>query len=101
MCFFKQKTAYEMRISDWSSDVGSSDLHELNDFAYIMKIESSFGTKWLRPIMGFAVGPYIPSGQAFEGGEQQPSGHVVQLVDSDLFIDLWEEWKGNRSEGVG
>src|SRR3546814_7413024 len=31
-CFvfvFKQKTAYELRISDWSSDVCSSDLHEL------------------------------------------------------------------------
>src|SRR3546814_8724151 len=28
--FFKQKTAYEMRISDWSSDVCSSDL--LADF---------------------------------------------------------------------
>src|SRR3546814_5064856 len=25
-CVFKQKTAYEMRISDWSSDVCSSDL---------------------------------------------------------------------------
>src|SRR3546814_3557961 len=28
--FFKQKTAYEMRISDWSSDVCSSDLSEMN-----------------------------------------------------------------------
>src|SRR3546814_18391643 len=27
--FFKQKTAYEMRISDWSSDVCSSDLQTL------------------------------------------------------------------------
>src|SRR3546814_16308320 len=27
--FFKQKTAYEMRISDWSSDVCSSDLQAL------------------------------------------------------------------------
>src|SRR3546814_8178277 len=27
--FFKQKTAYEMRISDWSSDVCSSDLSHL------------------------------------------------------------------------
>src|SRR3546814_5273371 len=27
--FFKQKTAYEMRISDWSSDVCSSDLQGL------------------------------------------------------------------------
>src|SRR3546814_7945387 len=30
-CFFKQKTAYEMRISDWSSDVCSSDLHHQPD----------------------------------------------------------------------
>src|SRR3546814_14536554 len=29
--FFKQKTAYEMRISDWSSDVCSSDLREALD----------------------------------------------------------------------
>src|SRR3546814_3316435 len=30
--FFKQKTAYEMRISDWSSDVCSSDLaHHVDD----------------------------------------------------------------------
>src|SRR3546814_4500879 len=29
--FFKQKTAYEMRISDWSSDVCSSDLAEVRD----------------------------------------------------------------------
>src|SRR3546814_9531229 len=28
--FFKQKTAYEMRISDWSSDVCSSDLADGN-----------------------------------------------------------------------
>src|SRR3546814_17646150 len=27
--FFKQKTAYEMRISDWSSDVCSSDLIDI------------------------------------------------------------------------
>src|SRR3546814_12882231 len=30
--FFKQKTAYEMRISDWSSDVCSSDLLDAVDF---------------------------------------------------------------------
>src|SRR3546814_9459224 len=31
--FFKQKTAYEMRISDWSSDVCSSDLYYEQDCA--------------------------------------------------------------------
>src|SRR3546814_8467142 len=30
--FFKQKTAYEMRISDWSSDVCSSDLAGAGQF---------------------------------------------------------------------
>src|SRR3546814_5734949 len=36
--FFKQKTAYEMRISDWSSDVCSSDLWTGPDYsvAYAM-----------------------------------------------------------------
>src|SRR3546814_13824417 len=33
MFFFKQKTAYEMRISDWSSDVCSSDLYSTTLFA--------------------------------------------------------------------
>src|SRR3546814_9778804 len=39
MCFFffKQKTAYEMRISDWSSDVCSSDL---NAEPYMISIEN-------------------------------------------------------------
>src|SRR3546814_9502361 len=33
--FFKQKTAYEMRISDWSSDVCSSDLYRWYGMAYL------------------------------------------------------------------
>src|SRR3546814_5118270 len=33
--FFKQKTAYEMRISDWSSDVCSSDLQNSPDTLHI------------------------------------------------------------------
>src|SRR3546814_1616981 len=32
--FFKQKTAYEMRISDWSSDVCSSDLVKIDGHAH-------------------------------------------------------------------
>src|SRR3546814_1551120 len=36
--FFKQKTAYEMRISDWSSDVCSSDLGACIDWI----VEESF-----------------------------------------------------------
>src|SRR3546814_5741933 len=36
--FFKQKTAYEVRISDWSSDVCSSDLRPLSVLAVIVGI---------------------------------------------------------------
>src|SRR3546814_1319152 len=36
--FFKQKTAYEMRISDWSSDVCSSDLFLRFTFASLCVI---------------------------------------------------------------
>src|SRR3546814_15365479 len=40
--FFKQKTAYEMRISDWSSDVCSSDLmnHGIDPLIATSKITS-------------------------------------------------------------
>src|SRR3546814_1741544 len=55
--FFKQKTAYEMRISDWSSDVCSSDLVELvkalapkqRQRGDIVKRESQIGEKQLPP----------------------------------------------------
>src|SRR3546814_5167559 len=36
--FFKQKTAYEMRISDWSSDVCSSDLSQRRNIARLRRI---------------------------------------------------------------
>src|SRR3546814_356388 len=37
--FFKQKTAYDMRISDWSSDVCSSDLHHIRSIAESIHID--------------------------------------------------------------
>src|SRR3546814_17898539 len=47
--FFKQKTAYEMRISDWSSDVCSSDLL-IHDFLRVV------GARRLGAIGGGALG---------------------------------------------
>src|SRR3546814_956831 len=38
--FFKQKTAYDMRISDWSSDVCSSDLDQMTHFRMIGTAET-------------------------------------------------------------
>src|SRR3546814_4917057 len=43
--FFKQKTAYEMRISDWSSDVCSSDLlHAPCERDYGWDVDYAFGS---------------------------------------------------------
>src|SRR3546814_8641966 len=42
--FFKQKTAYEMRISDWSSDVCSSDLTFTHEY-YISFHIVTFGAR--------------------------------------------------------
>src|SRR3546814_4517492 len=44
--FFKQKTAYEMRISDWSSDVCSSDLGVASRFDNQLKyVQEVIGLK--------------------------------------------------------
>src|SRR3546814_13371653 len=56
--FFKQKTAYEMRISDWSSDVCSSDLPDIvgrMDLDAVEKIAPlDLGNIGLRPGAGGA-----------------------------------------------
>src|SRR3546814_11895374 len=51
MCLFKQKTEYEMRISDWSSDVCSSDL-DLNDGVRTVPLSEycHFHTRICRPV---------------------------------------------------
>src|SRR3546814_1913208 len=55
--FFKQKTAYEMRISDWSSDVCSSDLLA-TDYALLVVVDT---LPWLfvaRALSGLFGGSY-------------------------------------------
>src|SRR3546814_6327019 len=62
--FFKQKTAYEMRISDWSSDVCSSDLLEMVDditgempFASLQKRVSEYLHDIVRQVLKPGRGP--------------------------------------------
>src|SRR3546814_1287738 len=56
--FFKQKTAYEMRISDWSSDVCSSDLWKdpaARDAMYQGRMPGMCGTLGLKDQVRWAA----------------------------------------------
>src|SRR3546814_6045788 len=72
--FFKQKTAYEMRISDWSSDVCSSDL-------------------WIKSITGIpanSVGTTLPA----DNSTWEASGFIqVQMASGnpDLYLPMRSE----------
>src|SRR3546814_1593414 len=78
--FFKQKTAYEMRISDWSSDVCSSDLKGTIDVA-----------DYTGPAINYALGfhqvtKYISMGPPGFMSIYQP----VYLMDLTVGMDKWE-----------
>src|SRR3546814_3937649 len=81
--FFKQKTAYEMRISDWSSDVCSSDLNG------IVGQEKISGTDSARDDKPFGFG----------GPDQVkalPRRHVAE-VDGCLCLACQHDVAGNRN----
>src|SRR3546814_17870985 len=66
MYFFKQKTAYEMRISDWSSDVCSSDLVPLHQRLVerdALQLPGAGGERVVR-----AVAVVVPARRSGQGG---------------------------------
>src|SRR3546814_6696605 len=75
--FFKQKTAYEMRISDWSSDVCSSDLGVYRILIPRTDLDVTVGEVAIRP--SFALGSYA----AFLGTPDDATvvGDLVLLED--------------------
>src|SRR3546814_14661942 len=87
--FFKQKTAYEMRISDWSSDVCSSDF-------YNQARMSAENIPQLAVVMGSctAGGAYVPAmsdesvivkeqGTIFLGGPPLVKAATGEVVDAE------------------
>src|SRR3546814_7956697 len=62
--FFKQKTAYEMRISDWSSDVCSSDLDAIRaadaDYVFVIGWSQICGREFQAAAHGQVIG-YHPA----------------------------------------
>src|SRR3546814_2749085 len=81
--FFKQKTAYELRISDWSSDVCSSDLGFRGDRGYFLE----FGAP-VQYRLDLDEQQVIVAG--FWSGENAAQAHdlAVKIADQAL-IFLW------------
>src|SRR3546814_6664096 len=102
--FFKQKTAYEMRISDWSSDVCSSDLAAVAEAVRRTKVV---------PIQVdvTASNPEKDALLTATGGQALPFAVVVDrddtvidrftgLFDTDSLVERPEEGRVGK-EGVG
>src|SRR3546814_3404582 len=87
--FFKQKTAYEMRISDWSSDVCSSDLHHTDrdhrDIATLALHRSLAERHDMIAIGHFSL-------LAAAAGGQQEEDRII-LADASLHQTLGVGWR--------
>src|SRR3546814_4018587 len=84
--FFKQKTAYEMRISDWSSDVCSSDL------IYRERVSLASGRfAMIDDGLGFQLVPWRPALDRHLGQ------HVAGTMAAGGSID----WSLGRGRGIG
>src|SRR3546814_8863241 len=75
--FFKQKTAYEMRISDWSSDVCSSDLRSRPAWAMLGHRHPFLPPTWLFPKFLFDAVLRKLLKAAKRRGHRKPGTHCV------------------------
>src|SRR3546814_11571881 len=97
--FFKQKTAYEMRISDWSSDVCSSDLRKASSRNSAVMVRSP-GDKIIIALGADRHWIY------FSVGEERDSGSIVDFVQNrqgGTLGDVRKElrpWLEGRSPGL-
>src|SRR3546814_7400962 len=87
--FFKQKTAYEMRISDWSSDVCSSDL-----YAWATALYASFqATEKLRlnaraDYTKGSDGTYYDGGNVIGADDSNELGSLTLTADYSLWANV-------------
>src|SRR3546814_3970799 len=96
VCFFKQKTAYEMRISDWSSDVCSSDLVDAG-VEQLLDILPTLGMTAARRIGVRQLVHQYERGAAAEDGIDV---HLGQRAAEIFELTPWNdfEWLDQRSE---
>src|SRR3546814_19983677 len=77
--FFKQKTAYELRISDWSSDVCSSDLLDYLYVLTVADINATNPTLWNSWRASLLRQLYTETKRALKRGLENPLGREEQI----------------------
>src|SRR3546814_8097499 len=87
--FFKQKTAYEMRISDWSSDVCSSDLGLRREIAHAIDIDRALAVE------AADEGPVADRVAAF-GRAEGDTGHGAQRILERCRTGLLDHLAGKK-----
>src|SRR3546814_4412636 len=97
-CFYvKQKTAYDMRISDWSSDVCSSDLaFDLRTVTRLQQLKT--GALLAAAVeMGAILGRVPPEGRAHLRAYARDIGLAFQIAD-DLLDHAGDPARAGKAE---
>src|SRR3546814_10503626 len=81
--FFKQKTAYDMRISDWSSDVCSSDLLDVGDLLVRDQDVGVLENRLHALGVGHEVGRDVALVEPHTLGQLEVDPEGVRLLDGD------------------
>src|SRR3546814_9998605 len=103
--FFKQKTAYEMRISDWSSDVCSSDLNKLlGRLAFPTIDEGHACAHEVKPRLKMMDEMGVYAQICFHNSGVTQAGSLMSLGDPELalaIIRMYNDAARNRQQESG
>src|SRR3546814_6379683 len=86
--FFKKKTAYELRISDWSSDVCSSDLEDR-----IFRVDHYLGKETVQNLLALRFGNML--------FEPLWNNHAIEHVQITVAETVGLEGRVSYYDGVG
>src|SRR3546814_11773218 len=106
--FFKQKTAYEMRISDWSSDVCSSDLEaaekpgqQLHDSRLVAEASELEACRIERHRPGTLLVNQCEQRRQIALPEQFARPEHKRLVLRDRHINILQHQRASRPPSIG
>src|SRR3546814_10721414 len=86
--FFKQKTAYDMRISDWSSDVCSSDLHRIGHLEHHVPDRERSAVQQVSDLLLQGILAEGDIRRSLDDGLQQPRKEPDKNFDAALRIGI-------------